>query len=92
MGGRVTKRQNVQVTAMQATATRATIYLDRDLHDALRFKAAETHRSISEIVSDSVREALREDAEDLAIIAERAGEKSITYEALLKKLKADGTL
>ena len=39
-----------------------------------------------------MREALREDEEDFAAFEERAHEKSITYEALLKKLKADGTL
>lgn len=72
--------------------TRATIYLDKDMHKALRLKAAETHRSISEIVSDAIREALREDEEDLAAFEQRANEKGISYEALLKKLKADGTL
>ena len=77
---------------MQAQTTRATIYLDKEMHKALRLKAAETHRSISEIVSDAVREALREDEEDLAALRARAHEKPITYEALLKKLKADGTL
>ena len=69
MGGRVIKRQNVQVTAMQATTTRATIYFDRDVHRTLRLKAAETHRFISEIVSDAVREALREDA----VVCSRSG-------------------
>ena len=75
-----------------ASTTRATIYLDRDMHKALRLKAAETHRSISEIVSDAVREALREDEEDLAAIAERANEKTISYEELLALLKADGKI
>jgi plasmid stability protein len=77
---------------MEANTTRATIYLDREVHKALRLKAAETHRSISEIVSDAVREALREDEEDLAIIAERAGEKTISYEQLLAELKANGRI
>lgn len=77
---------------MDSATTRATIYLDKKMHKALRLKAAETHRSISEIVSDAVREALREDMEDLAAFEERAHEKGISYEALLKKLKADGTL
>ena len=77
---------------MKAEVTRATIYLDKKMHKALRLKAAETHRSISEIVSDAVLESLREDMEDLAAIEARAGEKTITYEALLKKLKADGSL
>lgn len=77
---------------MESATTRATIYLEPSIHKALRLKAAATHRSISEIVSEAVREALREDEEDLAAFESRAKEKPITYEALLKKLKADGTL
>lgn len=77
---------------MQQQTTRATIYLDKDMHKALRLKAAETHRSISEIVSDAIREALREDEEDLAAIAARAGEKTISYEQLLAELKANGRI
>lgn len=74
------------------STTRATIYLDAALHRALRLKAASTHRSISELVADAVRESLREDEEDLSAVAARAAEPSVTYEAFLKKLKADGTL
>ena len=77
---------------MQSETSRATIYLDKDLHRALRLKAADTHRSVSEIVSDAVRESLREDEEDLAIIAKRANEKTISYEELLALLKANGKI
>lgn len=73
-------------------AQRATIYFDSDLHKALRLKAADTHRSISEIVNDAVRQALREDQEDLAAFEGRIAEPTITYEALLKDLKAHGKL
>ena len=74
------------------TTTRATVYLDAALHQALRLKAASTRRSISELVADAVREALREDEEDLAAVAARASERPMSYEGFLKKLKADGTL
>lgn len=78
---------------LQTAATaRATIYFDRDLHKALRMKAADTRRSISEIVSEAVRESLREDEIDLAAIAERASEKTISYEELLAQLKAHGKI
>lgn len=77
---------------MENTTTRATIYLDSAMHKALRLKAAETHQSISEIVADAVREALREDEEDLATIAERANDKRLSYAEFIAKLKADGTL
>ena len=71
---------------------RAAIYFDASLHRALRLKAASTHRSVSELVVDAVREALRDDADDFAAIAHRAAEPSMTYEAFHKKLKANGTL
>ncbi len=56
------------------TTKRATIYLDAQLHRALRLQAAETDRTISDIVNDAVRAALSEDADDLAAISERASE------------------
>ena len=77
---------------MPGDAVRSTLYLETGLHQALRIKAASTHRSMSEIVNDAIRAALREDEEDLAAFAERAAEQPISYEALLARLKADGTL
>ncbi len=77
---------------MDKGSVRSTLYLDSDLHRALRLKAASVHRSMSDIVNEALRAALQEDEEDLAAFADRAGETSITYEALLGQLKADGTL
>jgi len=71
---------------------RATVYFDADLHKALRLKAADTHRSVSEIVNDAVRQSLREDQEDLAAVKDRVAEPTISYEALLDDLKAHGKL
>jgi hypothetical protein len=75
-----------------AAAKRATIYFEPILHRAIRLKAAHTQRSISEIVNDAVRAALREDDEDLAAFEDRVAEPVISYEALLKDLKAHGKL
>jgi predicted transcriptional regulator len=76
-----------------ATATkRATIYLDPELHKALRLKAVETSRSVSELVNDAVREALAEDADDIAAFEERAGEPLIAYEDVVKRLRRDGRI
>lgn len=77
---------------MSNALKRATVYFDPKLHRALRVKSATAGTSISEIVSDAVRETLREDHEDLVAFAERASEKSLSYEQLLKKLRADGSL
>jgi hypothetical protein len=71
---------------------RATIYLDPHLHKALRLKAVETSRSVSELVNDAVREALAEDAEDLAAFEERVGEPLISYDEMVKRLKKDGRI
>ncbi len=76
----------------QDAAKRATVYFEADLHRAIRLKAAHTHRSISEIVNDAVRMALREDEEDLAAFEDRVAEPTMSYEALLKDLKAHGKL
>lgn len=77
---------------MPAGAVRSTLYLDPALHQALRLKAAIQHRSMSEIVNEAIRAALREDEEDLSAFAERSEERPVTYEAFLAQLKADGTL
>jgi plasmid stability protein len=71
---------------------RATVYLEPELHTALKVKAAHTERSMSELVNDAVRESLREDQEDLKAFADRAREPVMTYEALLAGLKAHGKI
>jgi len=71
---------------------RATVYLEPELHTALKVKAAHTERSMSELVNDAVRESLREDQEDLQAFADRAVEPVMTYEALLADLKAHGKI
>ena len=74
-----------------ATATkRATVYLDSQIHRALRLKAAETERSISELVNDAVRTSLSEDADDLASFEARAGEPNLRFEDFVKDLKKRG--
>jgi hypothetical protein len=77
---------------MATPTKRATIYFDPDLHKALRLKAAETSRSITELVNEAVREALSEDAEDLSAFDERKGEPVISYDAMVKRLKKDGRI
>ena len=77
---------------MRTMSKRSTVYFDESLHEALRLKAAHTHRSVSDIVNDAVRVALAEDQEDLASFNERAREPTLSYEELLDDLKAHGKL
>lgn len=77
---------------MATETKRATIYFDSNLHKALRLKAFETSRSVSEIVNEAVREILSEDAEDLSAFDERTDEALISYEKMVKRLKKDGRI
>jgi hypothetical protein len=71
---------------------RTTIYLDADLHKALRLKSVEASKSISAMVNEAVKMSLSEDAEDMVAFEERAGEPLISYEAMLKRLRLDGRI
>lgn len=71
---------------------RATVYFEPHLHRALRLKAAETDRSVSELVNEAVKEALAEDAEDLAAFEDRAEEPELRFEDVVKDLKRRGKI
>lgn len=77
---------------MAIQTKRTTIYLDPDLHKALRLKAASLARSVSELVNDAVKESLAEDAEDIAAFEETANEPLISYDEMVKRLKRDGLI
>lgn len=77
---------------MSNPSKRATVYLDHGLHRALRLKAVETSKSLSELVNEAVRVSLAEDAEDLAAFRERVKEPLVPYEAFLKELKRHGRI
>jgi plasmid stability protein len=77
---------------MSELSKRSTVYFEADVHQALRIKAATTHQSVSEVVNEAVRLALREDQEDLSAFSERAKEATMSYEELLEDLKEHGKI
>ena len=77
---------------MAVLTKRTTVYLEQELHQALRLKAVVTDRSMSELINEMIREQLAEDADDLNAFRERADEPVISYESLLKDLQAHGKL
>ena len=77
---------------MPQLTQRSTIYFDPDMHKALRLKAAEENRSISEIVNEAIAMLTAEDAEDIATVDARAGETGVSYAEFVQSLKADGIL
>ena len=77
---------------MSESSKRSTIYFEADIHHALRIKAATTHQSVSEVVNEAVRIALREDQEDLNSVSQRVEEPTMSYETLLDELKSHGKI
>jgi len=82
----------IEVIVMSESTKRSTIYFRPELHRALRIKAAETNRSMSDLVNTAVQSALREDEEDFSAFDERDKEPTLTYEELLRDLKAHGKI
>jgi len=77
---------------MATAQKRATVYFDPELHRALRLKAAETDRSLSDLVNEAVKLTLAEDAEDLAAFEERASEPDLPFESVVRDLKRRGKI
>ena len=77
---------------MTVLTKRTTVYLDQELHQALRLKSAVTDRSMSDLINEMIRERLAKDAEDLKAFRERADEPVISYESLLQELQTYGKL
>lgn len=77
---------------MSTSAKRSTVYFDPVIHRALRLKAAETDRSVSDLVNDAVKASLVEDAGDLAAFEDRAAEPNLSFEKVVKDLRRSGKI
>lgn len=77
---------------MKAAPRRATVYFGPATHRALRLKAAETDRSVPELINEAVNLSLLEDAEDLAAFEQRALEPNVRFAAAIRDLKRRGRL
>ena len=77
---------------MQAKTKRSTIYLEENLHKALRLKAAELDASMSDLVNDALRLSFEEDVNDLEDIKKRRKERTVPFDDFVTKLKASGQL
>ncbi len=77
---------------MKNPQKRATIYLNSELHRALRIKAAETEYSISELVNEAVKNSLLEDSIDVEAFEKRRNEPLLAFEDVLKKLRKNGKI
>ncbi len=72
--------------------SKATLYLDDGIHKALRMKAAETSRSMSDLVNEALEASLLEDLEDIEVWRERRNDPRVGFESFVRQLKKDGVL
>jgi predicted transcriptional regulator len=72
--------------------TRSTIYFSTEIFKALRMKAAATHRTISEMVNEAVKDTLAEDAIDLDAIKLLRDDSTTSFESFVSGLRRRGTL
>ena len=68
-------------TAAMVAKKRAIVYLDLDLHKALRTESAKKDLTVSELVNIAVRTGLADAADDLATFGKRAQEPSVSFRA-----------
>jgi len=77
---------------MSKLTKKTTICFEPSVHKALRIKAAEESRTISDIIHEAVSLLASEDAEDIADFDARIGEPNIGYAEFVQSLKADGII
>lgn len=71
---------------------KATLYLEKPIHKALRLKAAESRQSMSGLVNDALKVALLEDLEDIETWKERKNDEVVGFEDFVQSLKKDGII
>jgi hypothetical protein len=72
--------------------TRTTIYFAPEIFKALRMKAAATHRSVSEMVNEAVKDVLAEDAADLDAFALLQDDEETSFDSFVCGLRRRGKL
>ena len=74
---------------MSELLKRTTVYLEPNIHEALKLKSYNSGRSISELINEAVIMSLTED--ELAGAADKyIGEAELSFEDLLDDLKING--
>ena len=77
---------------MKTMQKRSTVYLDPQIHRALKVKSAHSSKTISQLINDAIKFSLAEDYEDLTAFEERLNEPNLDFESVLKELQSSGKL
>ena len=73
----------------------STIYLQPEIHKALKLRAVNQDCSISQLTEEAIKNFLAEEmanTEDIKTVRKRKREPSINFESFVKKLKKDGKI
>jgi len=70
-----------------STPKRATVYFEPEVYQALRVRAIATHRSVSELVNESVRTALALAGAEISVITRPKKGSSASFDRLAQALK-----
>lgn len=71
---------------------RTTITLNDAIARQLKLRAADTDRTVSDLIEDAVKYQLLEDFEDIEDAQKREGEPTFSFDELVEELKRDGLL
>ena len=71
---------------------RTTITLNDSIARQLKLRAAETDRTVSDLIEDAVKYQLLEDFEDIEDAQKREGEPTFSFDELVEELKRNGLL
>lgn len=77
---------------MRGESKRLPVYIDAELHQAVKVQALLAGKKIYVLVEELLRQALAEEQKELRILRERTQEPVLTYEQLLAELKSHGVL
>ena len=71
---------------------RATVYLDTELHRAIKAKASLSSVTMSELISEAVKDSFRSDAADIKALDDTKNESSYSLEEVLKEFKLESLI
>jgi predicted transcriptional regulator len=68
---------------------RATIYLDPELHRAIKTKASLSSKTISELISEAIRDSFQEDLADIRALDDTKNEPTVSLQDVLAELNLE---
>ncbi|MCY4513365.1 MAG: hypothetical protein OXB86_06730 [Bdellovibrionales bacterium] len=74
---------------MEKRKKASTIYLQPEIHKALKLKSVMRECSISDLAEEIIRISLKEDIEDIKTIKRRKKERSVSLDDFIETLKED---